>query len=100
MALTRENYAAELEQRHLQEGDAVFLRDGLAGIVWRDDRDPVRGDVDMAQDQRQDTLSDAAEAEHQQAAGKCGVLGHDAKCTPWETPAAPAVRPSADADGQ
>ena len=50
-----------------------------AARVGGDDRDPVGRDAEMAQDQGQDGLADAAAAQHDELAGKLGVndmLGH------------------------
>ena len=49
-------------------GDIAAVR--LGG----DDRDLVGADVEMAQQQRQDALADAAKADDQETAGKGGVL--------------------------
>ncbi len=50
-------------ERVLDEAHAVFLRDLRAGVVGRDDGDLVGLDADVAQDQRQYALADAAEAD-------------------------------------
>ena len=70
----------------IHEADAEFLGLLAPGIIGGDDRDPVcRQAPDMAHDQRQDTLADAAEADENQPAGEMGmdcVLGHKvAECT-------------------
>jgi hypothetical protein len=53
-------------------------RDLPAAQFGGDDRDLVRPHLDMAQQQRQDALADAAEADDHEAAGKCDMLvvGH------------------------
>ena len=73
-------------QRVIDEPDAEFLSLLASGIIRRDDGDPVgRQAPDMAHDQRQDTLANAAKADENQTAGEMGmdcVLGHKvAECT-------------------
>ena len=67
-------------ERVLHELYAVFLCDPGAGVIRRDDGDLVRLDADVAQDQRQHALADAAEPDEDEATGKShvnGIAGHD-----------------------
>ena len=50
--------------------DAELGRDRRAARIGADDADAFARHLDMAQDQRQHALADAAEAEHHQAAAK------------------------------
>ncbi len=51
-------------QRRLDEFHAKFLGFRVALVFGRDDGDAIRRSADVTQDQRQDTLSDAAETDH------------------------------------
>ena len=61
-------------QRRLDESDAVFGGDFAAARLGGDDRDMRRVDVDMAQQQRQHALADAAKADDDEATAKGRVL--------------------------
>ncbi len=61
-------------QRTCDEVDAVLGGDIAAVRLGGDDRDLRRIDVEMAQQQRQDALADAAKADDQETAGKGSVL--------------------------
>ena len=60
-------------QRHLHDLDAVLLGLLLAAIVGRDDGDALFRDADVAQDERQRALADAAEADEDDASWKLDV---------------------------
>ncbi len=57
----------------LGEADAVMVRDLAAARVGGDDLDPVGADAEMAEDERQDGLADAAAADHEQTALEVAV---------------------------
>src|SRR5205823_11401962 len=61
-------------QRRLDKARAVFGGNLLAAQFGGDDRDLVGLEVDMTQQQRQDALADAAEADDDQTAGKNDVF--------------------------
>ena len=61
-------------QRGFDEADAVLGGDIVSARLGGDDRDPVGSDFQMAQQQRQDALADAAEADDDEAAGEGDVL--------------------------
>ncbi len=61
-------------ERLLDKGDPVFGRHVAAAPLRRHDRDLLSADVEMAQQQRQDTLADAAEADDHEMPGEPGVL--------------------------
>src|SRR5205085_10059721 len=61
-------------QRGLDKARAVFGGNLLAAQFGGDDRDLVGLEVDMTQQQRQDALADAAEADDDQTAGKNDVF--------------------------
>jgi hypothetical protein len=58
-----------------QEADAGGLGLLAAVLLGGDDRDPVAGDLQVAQDQRQDALPDGPETDDDDAAGDVCVLG-------------------------
>src|SRR4051812_19498804 len=68
-----------LGERRLVEGDTVLGGFLAAASVRGHDRDPVGRDAQMAQDQWQDSLTDAPASQHDETARKLGVndiLGH------------------------
>ena len=75
-------------ERVVDELDAVLRRLVASRVIRGDDRDAVRGQpADVAQDQRQYALADAAEADEDQAAREMGmnrVLSHD--CGDYRNP--------------
>jgi hypothetical protein len=60
-------------QRLLDEAHAVFRRFLRARVVCGDDRDAVGRDTDVTQDERQDSLPDAAEADENETAREIHV---------------------------
>src|SRR3712207_9063045 len=60
--------------RLLHEAHAVLGGDLAAARVGGDDGDALRGHADVAADQGQHALADAAAAEHHQAAGEGDML--------------------------
>jgi len=61
-------------ERRAVEGDAVLARDLGAALLGGHDRDVRARHVDVAQQERQDTLADRAEAQDHHAAGIGDVL--------------------------
>ena len=61
-------------ERGNDEVDAVLGGDIAAVRLGGDDRDLVGADIEMAKQQRQDALADAAKADDQETAGKGSVL--------------------------
>jgi hypothetical protein len=61
-------------QRLLHEVDVVQLCLVMAAILRGDDADLVGAHVDVAQEQGQDALTDAAESHHDHTAGELHVL--------------------------
>src|SRR5216683_3199675 len=60
-------------QRHPQEAHAIFPGDFGAALLSGDDGDALRLHPDMAQQERQYALADAAETDHDETAGKGDV---------------------------
>jgi hypothetical protein len=58
----------------LDKADAILGRDILATRLGGNDGNLTGADLEMAQQQRQDTLADAAKADDDKAAGKSDVL--------------------------
>src|SRR5579862_5261898 len=65
-------------QRRFDEAHAVLRSDFLAAQFGGDDDDLLRPHVDVAQQQRQNALPDAAEADDRQTSGKADMrlVGH------------------------
>ena len=83
-------------QRLLDEPHAQRLRLGLAPVFGGDDHDALGADVDMPQDQRQHALSDAAEADHDEATGKLEIdlVAHGCDKSPLALQRRPVRRPA------
>ncbi len=61
-------------QRRDDAPDARLRRDGGPPLVRGQNGDPLRRDVDVAEEERQDPLTDAAAADHDQSAAEGDVL--------------------------
>jgi hypothetical protein len=57
------------------EGDAIGFGLGLAAILGGDDGDPFRLDIEVPQQQGQNPLADAPEADDDEAAGEINAWG-------------------------
>ncbi len=67
-------------QHCLDKGYAVLGGDIVSARLGRDDRDLVCANVEMAEQQRQDALADAAKADDHQTPGESGVLVVEHDC--------------------